>query len=154
MLNAAARALLGKISPTEVMGKELHKTKNIVKGIYNFATQGGSVGNLELFDDDGERVQIPAKAVVTRSWSEVITTCTSGGAATVALKMVGDADLQAATAVASLTAGAFIEGEADGAAANFVKQSGSAPATLLAQIGTAALTAGKIAFYAEYVLSE
>ncbi len=154
MLNSAQRARMGTISPSEELGRELHKSKNVLKAIYDFAVLGGAVGDVLLVDDDGQAAMIPAKAVVTRAWSETITSVLSSGSATVAGKLVGAADIQAATAKATLVAGAFVEGVPVGTAATFVKQSGAAPAQVKATIAVAALTAGKIAYYLEYVLSE
>jgi hypothetical protein len=76
---------------------------------------------------------------------KVMTTCTSGGSATVSFGKVGDlTGLVGATAVASLVAGAnFYSGARD--ASNTM----AADAVIQMEIATAALTAGKIEFIFE-----
>lgn len=97
---------------------------------YDFANDGGATGSLDLF--------IPKEAMVCElAYLKVKTLCTSGGSATVAVGVSGGAGLVAATAVASLTAGAVIV-----PAAHPVKLAADAAVQLT--IGTAALTAGKI----------
>lgn len=154
MLGSAARAILEKTSPVEIVGKELHRTKNVLKAIYDFASLGGALGDIALIDDDGDAATIPAKAVVTRVWSETITSVTSLGSATVACKLVGAADLQAATAKATLVAGALVEGVPVNTAVTAVKQSGTSAAVVKATVAVAALTAGRVLYFVEYVLSE
>lgn len=153
MLGSANRALFEKTSPLESLGAELHKTKNVLKAIYDFTTLGGAVGDIALIDDDGKPAVIPAKAVVTRVWSETITSVTSLGSATVAGKWLTAADLQVATAKATLVAAAFVEGVPDGTAAKFIKGSAS-DVVVKATVAVAALTAGRVLYYVEYVLSE
>lgn len=154
MLSSALRTKYESTSPFEELGAQLHRTKNVLKAVYDFAVLGGAVGDIGLLDDDGKAAMIPAKAVVTRAWSETITGVTSLGSATVAGKLVGAADIQAATAKATLVAGAFVEGVPVGTAATFVKQSNAVETQMKATVAVAALTAGKIAYYLEYVLSE
>jgi hypothetical protein len=133
------------------LGTELHNCKNSVKGIYNFAVSGGAVGDITLLDDDGLAVVLPINAIVTNVIAHVATACTSGGSATVALKANSSADLCAATAVASLTSNALIAGVPVGTAATSVRL--TAERTLKVTVAVAALTAGKINYHIEYMIS-
>lgn len=67
----------------------------VVRGRYDFAVDGGAVGDLDLTLD----AQIPANAIILGGFVEVDTVPTSGGAATVAVKVEGAADIVAAAAV-------------------------------------------------------
>lgn len=118
--------------------------KEMIRVVYSFAADGiyaadgGAVGALDVF-------KAKNAMVVHSAYMEVLTTCTSGGSATVSLGISGDAaGLVAATAVASLTAGAVIGPEAFDASFKL-----AADAVVQMAIGTAALTAGKIAIVLE-----
>jgi hypothetical protein len=67
----------------------------VVRGRYDFAVDGGAVGDIDLTLD----AQIPANAIVLGGFVEVDTAPTSGGAGTVAVKVEGAADIVAAAAV-------------------------------------------------------
>jgi hypothetical protein len=130
--------------------------------VYDFAVDGGAVGAIDLSAKAGMNL-IPTGAVVQHVGAKVITACTSGGSATVAWGPSADADgySGAAKAVASLTANAaFNEAMGAGAllwddtndAALYQVVTGSTYADFKMTIGTAALTAGKIAFWVEYFM--
>jgi hypothetical protein len=67
----------------------------VVRGRYDFAVDGGAVGDIDLTLD----AQIPANAIVLGGFVEVDTAPTSGGSATVAVKVEGAADIVAAAAI-------------------------------------------------------
>lgn len=124
--------------------------KKIARGIYDFSVNGGAVGStVILLPQDN---LLPDNAIITNVYVDVLTTCTSGGSATVGLRLNSGTDALGATAVASLTAGAIIAGTPDGTAANMVKLTADRNITVV--IATAALTAGKFAVFVEYVVSE
>ncbi len=131
------------------LGTLLHRTKGVIKFVYDFAVLGGAISTIPLVDDLGNiGALLPSTAVITRSWVNHITPCTSLGSATVALTFASAADVLAATAVASMTG--TLEGIQDGTATHFIKL--SAVHTLSAVIAVAALTAGKFNVYLEYVV--
>lgn len=68
-----------------------------VRGRYDFAVDGGAVGDIDLTST----AMIPVNAVILGGFIEVDTALNSGGSATVALKAEGAADLLAATAFGS-----------------------------------------------------
>ena len=116
----------------------------IVKATYDFAVHGGAVG------DNPIDLKLPGNAIVYNGMIDVVTDPTSGGAATVALKIEGAADLLAATAIASVTG--QVDTIPNGTAANAVKL--TEERTLAVTVATAALTAGKMNIFLEYFLSE
>lgn len=114
---------------------------------YDFAVQGGAVGDIAL------DLVIPQHVVITGGVLRVATTLASSGSATVALKVNSNGDLLTATAFATLnSAGTFrlLSGTVDATAASATQPlvvptvTTTAVRTLTLQIGTAALTAGKI----------
>lgn len=149
MLSSTAKTELGNKTPIENLAKELHKTKNVLKAVYDFSVSGGAVGDIGLLDDDGNPAKIPANAIVTRVLIDVLTAPTSGGSATVAGKLVNAADLLAATAIASITG--FVAGKPDEAVANLVKPTSETQVKIT--VAVAALTAGKFNMFLEYNLS-
>lgn len=66
----------------------------VVRGRYDFAVDGGAVGDIDLTLE----AQIPANAIILGGFVEVDTALTSGGSATVAVKVEGAGDIIAATA--------------------------------------------------------
>lgn len=107
---------------------------------YDFSKDGGAVGALDLF-------QAKERCLVVLAYMKVKTACTSGGSATVSVGKTGDVTgMVGATAVASLTLGAQILG-----AALDDSHKLAADDVVQMDIGTAALTAGKIVFCFEVI---
>lgn len=114
-------------------------------GLYDFAVDGGAVGDITLRGDT-----IPNGAVITDALINVETVLTSGGAATVAIKVEGAADINAADAISGApwsTAGAK-RGDFTATTAPIKT---TAARAIVATVGTAALTAGKFTVVVEYV---
>lgn len=111
---------------------------------YDFAKDGGVSGDIALRGDT-----LPSGAIVSDVLLHIDTVPTSGGAATIALKSEGAADLQAAAAISGApwsTAGAKrVTLDADTAP---VKT--TADRAITATIATADLTAGKFRVIVEY----
>lgn len=103
---------------------------------YDFAVHGGSIGAKTM------TLAFPKGSIITRVWTDELTALTSGGAATIALK-VGAQDLRAAAAYAVY--------------AGVVEHVASLPVKLTASgkldvtIAGAALTAGKVKIYVEWL---
>ena len=116
----------------------------VQKVTYDFAVHGGAVGNIEL------DCTVPENAVIVDGIVDVLTNPTSGGSATVALKVEGAADLLGATAIASVTG--LVDTVPDGTAANAIKTTADRVVTVT--VGTAALTAGKMNIFFRYFISE
>lgn len=102
--------------------------------LYDFATDGGAVGDIAL------GLKVPANVVILYATLNVRTAPTSGGAATVALKLQDAADVLAATAIASVTG--LVDGVPDFAATNAIKTTAERELTMT--VAVAALTAGQI----------
>lgn len=118
----------------------------VAVGKYDFAVEGGAVGDITLRGHT-----IPSGAILLDALLHVDTALTSGGAATVAIKVESAADVNAADAISGApwsTAGAK--------RADFVATSApiktTAARSIVATVAAAALTAGKftvVAFYVE-----
>ena len=134
--------------------------------VYDFAVDGGSTSAAIDLSAKAGKPTLPAGAVVLGVVARVLTSCTSGGSATVSWGPSADADgySGAAVAVASLAANAVFNGTEDGSnpAALLWDNTLDAPkyypvtATANTQdftvtIATAALTAGKISFSVLYL---
>lgn len=67
----------------------------VVRARYDFAVDGGAVGDIDLT----KSAVVPAGAVIMGGFVEVDTVPTSGGSATIAVKVEGAADIVAAAAI-------------------------------------------------------
>lgn len=158
--DARSQALLVRgnaFDPLPGIGSVVDKTKCLLRAIYDFTVLGGAIATIPLVDDQGNAAVLPQGAIVTNVVAHVIVAVTSAGAATVSLgsNIAGSVvDLQAATAKATLALGAFVAGVPVGTAATWVgpvtSQNGS---QVQVAVAAAALTAGKIAYFIEYVIS-
>ena len=110
------------------------------KAEYDFSTDGGGQGDIAL------GVTIPDNAIVIGGFLEGITAVTSGGSATVAIKLQSAADILAATGKASITGTAVLPGAAVMAAPFKL----TAPRVVTITVATADLTAGKFNVWIEY----
>lgn len=149
---ADMKILLNKMNSTAQkirLGTLLEGQKGCLRCTYDFAVQGGAVGTVDLVDPDGNDATLPDNAIITRVFIDEVTNVTSGGAATIAIGANTTTDLLGATAIASFTG--IIAGVPDDAVGNMVKL--TADRTLTATIATAAVTAGKLEIFVEYVLS-
>ena len=111
-----------------------------IKGTYDFDEHGGIVGDNEC------DLALPEGAIIYNGFANVVTDPTSGGSATVALKIEGTADLLEATAIASVTGA--LDLVPDGTAANVIALTEARKLTVT--VAVAALTAGKIDVYLQY----
>lgn len=134
------------IEGTGKLGSSLgHGGKRYARGYYDFATEGGAVGDITLRGD-----AVPSGAIVTDVLIHVDTVLTSGGSATVAIKLEGAADMNAADAISGApwsTTGAK-RGDLD---ADTAPVKTTAQRSIVATVGTAALTAGKFSVIIEYL---
>ena len=116
-------------------------------GLYEFALDGGAVGDIAL---RGAPV-IPSGAVIINALIYVDTVPTSGGAATIAIKTEGAADINAADAIsgAPWSSTGAKRGDFDADTAPILT---TAARTITATVATAALTAGKFSVFVEYIV--
>jgi hypothetical protein len=106
--------------------------------LFDFAKHGGAVATILV----GPKL-IPPETIITSGMIRVVTACTSGGSATVALHLSSSEDILGATAVASLTLDALLDSVPVGTAATSILC--TAATQLSVVVAVAALTAGKIA---------
>lgn len=129
----------------------LHAAR-VARAVYDFSVDGGIIGDIAL------GATLPDKARVTRSWCEVITPLTSAtNAATVAISIPENdvAGIFAAIAINDVSnpwAVGIHVGIQDGVIAN-ISEKCTAARALTMTIDVEALMAGKIVFFAEYVVS-
>jgi hypothetical protein len=120
-----------------------------VRGRYDFAVDGGAVGDITL---SGGTTPIPANAVILGGFCEVDTAVTSGGAGTLAIKVEGAGDIVAAAAVSgapwSTTGRKSVVPVFTGATT--VKT--TAVRAITATVATAALTAGVVDVVLFYIV--
>lgn len=125
----------------------LENAKKVAYFEYSFAKDGGAVGDITL-----RGARLPAGAIVTTGIIHVLTAVTSGGAPTVALKLVDAEDVLAATLKGSLTLNALLDTVPVGTAATAVRCTANTALTMT--IGVADLTAGKLAVALDYVVTD
>jgi len=121
--------------------------------LYDFSTQAGAQGAITMTDTAGGAQQIPDNAVITKAVIEVETAVTSGGSATVAIVITGNTDAfigATAGAVANYSTGAVLDMTYRSSNGNDLPIKTSAARNVLATIGTADLTAGKLRVYVEF----
>lgn len=110
----------------------------VAEATYSFAVNGGAVGDITLTQGD----TIPLGAIILGGVLEVTTAPTSGGAATIAIKVEGAGDIVAAAAIGgapwSTTGRKSVIPVFTGATS--VKT--TAARSIVATVATAALTAG------------
>lgn len=130
-------------------GEALGSAVKWLRTTYDFAVHGGAIGNINLGVED----QLPSGAVVVDGFIDVITTLTSGGAATIAAQIEAAGDVVAATAVATWTAGRknVLPSPASGSVTASTRVKTTAARTPVVVIAAAALTAGKFDLWLAYV---
>lgn len=121
--------------------------------VWDFAVDGGAVGDIDL---NGATNMLPDNAIITKVYSDTITTVTDGGTSTgtIKLKLPVDGDLTNTITVggAGAAAGSLVNGIPDWDAANYVKT--SAARGFQVEVGVVPITAGKIKYFIHYVQSE
>lgn len=114
-------------------------------GLYDFATDGGAVSDITLRGD-----AIPSGAIIVDALLHVDTALTSAGAATVAVKVESAADINAADAVSGAPWSSVGAKRADFTATSAPVKT-TAERSIVATVGTAALTAGRFKVFVAYV---
>lgn len=116
----------------------------VAVGEYDFAVDGGAVGQITLRGSGALGAGVPNGAVITGGYVEVDTAVTSGGAATVSIDLEGTGDIVAAAVVTGApwsTTGRKSVIPA-GTGATSVKTT-TGTRSIKATVAVAALTAGK-----------
>jgi hypothetical protein len=120
----------------------------VAKATYSFAALGGAVGDITLTGD-----AIPQGAIILGGVLEVTTAVTSGGAATVAIKVEGAADTVAAAAVSGAPWSSTGRKSVIPAGTGATSLKTTAERNIVATVATAALTAGVFNVYLTYFLT-
>lgn len=132
----------GKVGKSSMTGR----TK-WARAQYSFATDGGAVGDIALTTTP----TVPSGALVLRAFARVSTPFTSGGAATVAVKLEGAADLNAADAISGAPWSAAGLKQLDALSGDNEGVVTTAARSVNLTVATAALTAGVADIYVEYI---
>lgn len=134
------------IEGTERIGGGLYMGEpKVARANYDFAVDGGAVGNITLRGDS-----IPSGAIITDALLSVDTALTSGGAATVSINTESAADINAAAAISGAPWSTTGPKRA-GLTATTAPVKTTAARSIVATVGTAALTAGKFSVLVFYV---
>lgn len=120
--------------------------KAMITGLFDFSASGGAIGTYSMVDSQGRPVEVPPNAIITSLMTDSITAFTSGGLATVAIK-AGATTLKSATA--------FDDSSLAGVDSQTVSPTKvSVDSQLSLVVAVAALTAGKMRVFVEYVQSD
>jgi hypothetical protein len=119
----------------------------VVRARYDFAVDGGAVGDIDLT----KSAVIPAGAVVLGGFVEVDTVPTSGGAATLAVKVEGAGDIVAAAAISGAPWSTTGRKNVVPAFTGATSVKATAARKVQATVAVAALTAGVIDVVLFYV---
>jgi hypothetical protein len=114
---------------------------------YDFAKEGGAIGNITLRGG-----KLPVGALVLNGFVYTETAVTATGAATVALQINSANDVLTATAKGSFTAGAKLQGLPDFATIAESILVASTPKGVVAVVATDALLTGKFRVYVQYIV--
>lgn len=123
----------------------IEDSRRIARADYDFAVDGGAQGDIPLRGD-----KIPLGAIIVDALIHVETAPTSGGAATVAIKTEGAADINAADAISGAPWSTTGAKRGDFTATTAPIKT-TAERTITATVGTAALTAGKFSVLVTYI---
>ena len=129
----------------QLKGGDAMGDKKYAVGYYSFALDGGAVSDITLRGDS-----LPSGAIITDALIHVDTVLTSGGAATVAIKVEGAADINAADLISGAPWSTGGAKRADFTATTAPVKT-TAARNIVATVGAAALTAGKFSVVIEYV---
>lgn len=148
----SAKILDGTVTEADmiVQSADGNHLKRIARATLDCASSGCSVGAHTL------GVSLPAKALITRSYINVVTQFSDTGTCTVAIHCEDANNIKTATDITATASGGFIEGASTGAASAFV---GSISATCVitatvADGGSCVPVAGKANIFVEYNVIE
>lgn len=116
------------------------------RGYYDFATDGGAIGALNLRGD-----KIPAGARVLATYIDVTTIVTSGGAATVSLGVETATDVRAAAILGNAPSLAAVATPLGAITRATAATKTAAERHIVATIAVATLTAGAFSVLVEYI---
>lgn len=118
---------------------------SVAEAAYTFAANGGAVGDITLTGEG-----IPQGAIILGGLVEVVTPPTSGDAATIAIKVEGAGDIVAAAAISGAPWSTTGRKSTIPAFTGATTVKTTAARSIVATVGTAALTAGAFNVYLIY----
>ncbi len=144
-LDTAEAAIAILDSSADNVGDGL-QSKKLMHSTFDVAVDGGTIGAIDLGED------LPANAIVTQAYFQIITQFTDAGSGTVALHCAGADDLFAAADITGSAAGTITSGVPVGTAATMFDVGTACDVT--ATVAGADQSAGKMVIWIEYVVSE
>ena len=143
---------MGPIARKYGLGTALKSAQTFgAKGTYTVSLDGGAVASYNLNGLDSENLVLPAGAIITDCFYDVVQAMSSsGGSGEIAVTAASSGDLVASVDADSVSGRVACIPE--GTEANMIKLTSAK--TLLVEVGSEALTAGKINVFVEYVLSD
>lgn len=123
-----------------------------LKCIYDYARQGGVVSNINLQSVDGAPCTLPNKAIILRTWFDIVTAFQSSTSAATIMLSTGVSAGDIKLSVASSTLSGVNDGIQNWTAALAIKL--SAARVPFIGISTTTMTAGKVVVFIEYVISD
>lgn len=145
--NPNGEQALTQNSAVTVYNKTYEQSSNIAKeafGLYDYTVSGGTIGNYNL------GMGLPNKAVITKVWMDVITQPVGSGGS-VGLSAASTSDMFNPLVTQNFTVGQWL-GKPQGTSSTTVKLSAATGVTL--NITGANLSAGKIAVFIDYLISD
>jgi hypothetical protein len=143
---------MGGVAHNVQLGEKLYGAKRIARVVYdvtdldrNGVSNGSSTAAHPL------NVSLPAKAVIVRSWLQIVTAFTDVGSGTVAIHCEDANNIKTATDFTSLSG--LVEGESTGAM-SAAKASIAAACEITATVATASQGLGRALIFVEYVVGE
>jgi hypothetical protein len=122
----------------------------VARGTYSFAVDGGAVGTISLLPTTD---LIPSGSVILGGFVEVTTAPTSGGAATIAVKVEGAGDIIAAAAISGAPWSTTGRKSVIPAFTGATTVKTTADRNIDVVVATAALTAGVFDVYLAYIVT-
>ncbi len=157
MLTDAAKQFLNRMNSTAFkykLGDEVDEKTQVSVVRYDFATQGGATGTINLLKDLANadlaenRLVLPDNAIIKHVYLDILTAMASaGGTGTIALNSEGAEDLLAAVDADTLSG--IAAGIPVNTVATMIKL--TAERTVDMTIGAEDLTAGKFDLYVEWL---
>lgn len=122
--------------------------KRLVRSEWDATVDGGTSGTAYDLGED-----LPANAIVTQNYFQVITQVVDDGSGTIAIHCASADDLFAAADISGSAAGTITDGVATGQAATMFDV-GAAACDITLTVAGANASAGKLVHWVEYVVSE
>jgi hypothetical protein len=135
------------LTETRYAGNQAGLLKRLVRSEFDFSVDGAVSGAYDLGED------LPAYAIVTQNYFQIITQFADDGAGTVAISCASANDLFSAADITGSAGGTITAGVATGVASTMFDV-GDAACDLTVTLNDVTYSAGKLVHWVEYVITE